>query len=117
MSARLRSWSPWLALAALWACLNPQPDTNPLSPEATPVVDVSAPPTVPGNSNEGGGMVAQGPDPDRAPPATPPAAGGGGFDPDAGAPPAQPDAGSGADAVTFSTTDAGTLAPDAGAAD
>lgn len=110
MSPRARRRSPWWGLF-LWAgCLNPQPDTNPLSPEAngaaTPVVDVSPP--------------APAPEPGSG---TPPAVTGssGASEPeglvdrsseDAGA----PDAGATQDRtpVTFSTNDAGLLQPDAG---
>lgn len=113
MSCRIPSRSPWWGLVLLGGgCLNPQPDTNPLSPEATSSVDVSPPSSAPGSPVQpaaGGSATAnEGPDgPSR------PADRGAG---DAGTPP-EPDAGAPQERtpVTFSATDAGPLDPDAGA--
>lgn len=110
MSHRTRRRGPWWGLVLLGGCLNPQPDTNPLSPEANgaPVVD-TLPPASPPMPAGGAAPAANSNPEDRSPEGL--LAG----EPDAGAPP-QPDAGAPQDRipVTFSATDAGLLQPDAG---
>lgn len=111
MNLRWRSWSPWLGLATWAACLNPQPDTDPLAtgPTAPAVVDVN-----PGEMAPTPPFLAEDPDEQNStPPAQVPA---GNAAPDAGVPAA--DAGPlGDPAVSpFATTDAGLIDPDAGVA-
>jgi hypothetical protein len=114
MNARWRVWSPWLGWMAVCGCLNPQPDTIPLSSgPVTPsaVTDGSDEPAAvtPGSSTGG---VSPPADEGHAPPAQRPAE----LASDAGVAP--PDAGGGIPSnpavSTFSATDAGLLDPDAG---
>ncbi|MEY4550760.1 MAG: hypothetical protein RL685_6955 [Pseudomonadota bacterium] len=116
MSVRWRVWSPWLGWMALWGCLNPQPDTGPLStgPVApAPALDGNAGQTPaltpPGSPTDGPNGFG---DEDPAPPSE----GLVGTAPDAGVAPS--DAGGpippNPAVSTFSATDAGLLDPDAG---
>ena len=113
MSTRGRFWSPWLGLAAVWGCLNPQPDTGPLrtGPAAPDVAIELSPPNETPTGTSPGSSSGEGLDPDSRPSAQQPM----GMIQDAGVPPADaapPNPVTPA-VSTFSTRDAGALDPDA----